>query len=1429
MFTKVLQSTLKKELPAQLQSEEKLREINAELERGVAERTVGLEIANAELRRHVPKREGIEDQLKTSLREVADLKAALEEHAIVATANPQGNHRRMVSSSPKLTHWRSNPTFALIAAISVALLGAVALTGWLLHIESFKCIIPGSAPMKPNMAVGFLLCAAALALLSGKKMAKPIRVYALAVAVVVIGLTAVTLGEHFFGLDLGVDRWWFHDVPGEEGTLHPGRISLVTALCFLLTGSTLFTASLSISMRLRVPLVAGLGAGLLAMGALPLIGFLLEVLFGPQWNYMGMSISGVIGAVGFILLGSGLLALLQSETGLVWSLDALTTAGFISGILLMVVAAAVAFNFTKLMLETTNRVSHRQDLLLEIAEAMTDMAVLASDQRVYVIVGDEDSLKDRQQTKADLHQSVGLIRRLCADNPNQQRRLDQLEPLIAQRIEWEEQLIAAYRQHGFSAAQQMIATGHGLRLSDQIVRFLKETEGEEYGLLAKDRQQAETASITAFSLLPLGVFLSLGILIVGAFFLNARVSEQARADRALRQSEERMRAVLESALDCVITMDHQGRVMEFNPAAEKTFGYRREQAIGQLLSELMIPPSLRERHQKGLSRYLATGEAPVLGKRLELTAMRSNGAEFPVELAITRIGSQEPPMFTGFIRDTTEQKQGGDALRTSEAQLHTIVENLEEGVIISDLKGRLLHWNRAALKLHGYPDSDQDRRRFTELIDTFELSTKDGAPVSVEEWPLARILRGEKVQDLELRVQRIGCDWHRIFHYGGTLIRDATNQPLMAIVTATDITERKRADDQLKTSLREVSDLKAALDEHAIVAITDPRGKITYVNDKFCAISKYSREELIGQDHRIINSGYHSKQFIRNLWATIGGGDVWRGEIKNRAKDDSYYWVDTTIVPFLTGDGKSRQYVAIRADITERKRAEEELKASLKEVNDLKAALDEHAIVAMTNPQGKITYVNDKFCAISKFSREELLGQDHRIINSSYHSKEFIRELWTTIGHGRVWHGEIKNRAKDGSYYWVDTTIVPFLNDDGKPRQYVAIRADITERKRAEEELKASLKEVNDLKAALDEHAIVAMTNPQGKITYVNDKFCTISKYSREELLGQDHRIINSGYHPTEFIRDLWTTITHGKVWHGEIKNRAKDDSYYWVDTTIVPFLNEEGKPRQYVAIRADITERKRAEEEIRQLNAELEQRVGQRTAELEAANKELEAFSYSVSHDLRAPLRHVAGFVELLREDAAPSLSEKSVRYLATISQAAKRMGDLIDDLLAFSRVGRSEMQKNDVNLDELVQQTLSEFQVGTNGEEIIWDVCPLPTVRADRSMLRQVLVNLISNAVKFTGKRTRAEIEVGCASTETKEIVIFVRDNGVGFDQKYTEKLFGVFQRLHSSDEFEGTGIGLANVQRIIHRHGGRVWAEGAVDKGATFYFSIPKQTEA
>ncbi|HTI69722.1 MAG TPA: PAS domain S-box protein [Candidatus Limnocylindria bacterium] len=706
----------------------------------------------------------------------------------------------------------------------------------------------------------------------------------------------------------------------------------------------------------------------------------------------------------------------------------------------------------------------------------------------------------------------------------------------------------------------------------------------------------------------------------------------------------------------------------------------------------------------------------------------------------------------------------------------------------------------------------------------------EDAPKSVAAWKRG-VIRAHSFQVEYRLLRKDGV--YRTFVVDAVPMRRDDGQVSEWLAIHADISDQKQAQALTEQALRELNDVKAALDEHAIVAITDPKGRITYVNDKFCDISKYSREELIGQDHRIINSGYHPKTFIRTIWQTISAGRVWKGEIKNRAKDGTYYWVDTTIVPYLGEDGKPIQYIAIRADITDRKRAAEETALALRELNDVKSALDEHAIVAITDPKGRITYVNDKFCAISKYSREELIGQDHRIINSGFHPKQFIRSIWQTIGSGRVWKGEIKNKAKDGTYYWVDTTIVPYLGEDGKPIQYIAIRADITDRKRADEQTAQVLRELNDVKAALDEHAIVAITDPMGKITYVNDKFCAISKYTRTELLGQDHRIINSGYHSKTFIRSIWKTIGAGRVWKGEIKNKAKDGTYYWVDTTIVPYLGEDGKPIQYIAIRADITERKEAEtaletarNELQEHATTLEKTVNARTATLRETIGELEAFSYSISHDMRAPLRAMQGFATILGEECAGQVSPAGQDYIRRINTAAERMDGLIQDVLTYSRVARTDLPLQPVALGTLlgdIVETYPAFQAPNARVELLGE---FPIVKAIPAVLTQCVSNLLGNAVKFVEKGVVPEIKVWAEEGRAGQRVrLCFKDNGLGIEKEMHESIFGIFQRV--SKNYEGSGIGLSIVKKGAERMEGSVGLDSQPGKGSTFWIELNKAT--
>lgn len=324
-----------------------------------------------------------------------------------------------------------------------------------------------------------------------------------------------------------------------------------------------------------------------------------------------------------------------------------------------------------------------------------------------------------------------------------------------------------------------------------------------------------------------------------------------------------------------------------------------------------------------------------------------------------------------------------------------------------------------------------------------------------------------------------------------------------------------------------------------------------------------------------------------------------------------------------------------------------------------------------------------------------------------------------------------------------------------------------------------------------------------------------------KELMGNRYLDMWPGIEDTRVFHLMKDCLENRRAHHFENEFAFPDGATGWFDLSIQPV------PEGIFILSVDITERKKAEEIILKLNEELEEKVKQRTSQLETSNKELEAFSYSVSHDLRAPLRHINGYVDLLNERFKHELPEKAQHYLTTITNASKQMGALIDDLLQFSRTGRKEVHKEKTDMNNLICEVLEAIKPDTINRNINWDIHPLPQVYVDYPLLKQVWINLLDNAVKYTRNKPTAEISIGY-NEENIYYEFYIRDNGVGFNMKYAHKLFGVFQRLHSQAEFEGTGIGLANVQRIVHKHNGQVRAEAEPDKGAVFYFSLPKNKE-
>ena len=488
----------------------------------------------------------------------------------------------------------------------------------------------------------------------------------------------------------------------------------------------------------------------------------------------------------------------------------------------------------------------------------------------------------------------------------------------------------------------------------------------------------------------------------------------------------------------------------------------------------------------------------------------------------------------------------------------------------------------------------------------------------------------------------------------------------------------------------------------------------------------------------------------------------------------------------------------------------------------------DYAILVL-DVDGYIVTWNKGAKILTGYAADEIIGRHFSIFypTSNVGAGKPARELQQAEANGRF-EDENWRVRKDGSRFWANVVITALRDDEGKLRGFGKVTRDLTKRRVAEDER---------FRMAVESAPNGAvMINREGQIVLVNSQTEKMFGYASDELLGQNVEVLVPdrfrNQHPAYRMSFFDDPGTRAMGAGRDLFGRRKDGSEFPVEIGLNPLQTAEGL--FVISAIVDITERKKAEQAILALNESLEQRVAERTSQLELANKELEAFSYSVSHDLRAPLRAIDGFSRIVLEDFGSPLAPEGRAYLQLVRDNTRQMGRLVDDLLAFSRLGRQALNKHPVDPRKTVRQCLAELVKEQEGRQVEIIVGDLSACKADPMLLKQVWTNLLSNALKYTRKQAAPRIEIGCRteprsptqrlpSSSDDEVVYFVKDNGAGFDMKYSHKLFGVFQRLHRAADYEGTGVGLAIVQRIVARHGGRVWGEAQLNDGATFSFTL------
>lgn len=768
-----------------------------------------------------------------------------------------------------------------------------------------------------------------------------------------------------------------------------------------------------------------------------------------------------------------------------------------------------------------------------------------------------------------------------------------------------------------------------------------------------------------------------------------------------------------------------------------------------------------------------------------------------------------PTRSIGIVQDMTERKKAEEKIK----QLAAIVEFSNDAIMGKTLDGIVTSWNKGAEKIYGYTEN--------EMI---------GTSISI-------LIPPESENDMSIILEKIR-DGKYIEHYetkrmkkdGGLIqvsltispIEDTEGKIIGASAIGHDITERKRVEENLR-----VSDERYRLiaeNTADTITVCDLELNPVYLSPSIFKLLGYTVQEAMKLPPNQIFTSKSieklkeelSKQIALNL---SGETDLSRSvliEIEMYRKNRSVIWAELAASFLRDKNLNPTGILTVARNITDRKQSEEKLRILSRAVEQSPAS------IVITDLNGNIEYVNSKFSSITGYHLLEALQQNPRILKSGEMSPDHYKDMWQTLTSGKEWQGEFHNKKKNGELYWELASISPVFDTTGTITHFLAVKEDITARKTAEEALGKSEQEFRAL--AENSPDVIVRYDREGRRIYVNPEFERVNHLCAKQVYGKKPTELSTELSPmanvfTEKLQECMATGTNTKI---DLSWTKEGKPICWF-VRAVPEFDANGNVISALTIWSDISDRKQAEEEIHKLNQDLERRVNERTAQLEVANKELEAFSYSVSHDLRAPLRAIDGFSLALIEDYQDKIDEQGNNYLQRVRSGAQRMAQLIDDMLTLSHISRREMNLQLVNLSEIFSEVASNLHESQPEREVKIIVPNGITAKGDGRLLRIVFDNLVGNAWKYTSKHSTAYIEFGISQLEEK-LVYFIRDDGAGFDMNYAQKLFGAFQRFHSTNDFPGTGIGLATVQRIIHRHGGEIWAESEVEKGTTFYFTIP-----